>query len=59
MSLQFAKNNVYCVCKVDILREVLRLGKSVNESAHTHCDEIFGPLQKRRFGFICQGTLVC
>lgn len=59
MCLQFSKNNVYCVCKVDISREVLRLGKSVNERAHLHCGEVFGPLQKRQFGFICQKTLVC
>lgn len=44
--LQFAKKDVYCVCKVDIAREVLRLGKGVNESAHLCCGAIFGPLQK-------------
>ena len=44
--LQFTQKDVYCFCKVDIVRKVLRLGKSVNESAHLYCDTIFSPLQK-------------
>lgn len=31
------------------MREVLRLGKGVNERTHLFCGAIFGPLQKRFF----------
>ena len=45
--------------KVDIVREVLRLGKGVNERAHPSCGAMFGPLQKSLFGCICQACLFC
>lgn len=45
--LQLNQNGVYYYCKVDVVREVLRLGKSVNERAHLFCGAMFGPLQKR------------
>lgn len=57
--LQFENKDVYCVCKVDIVREVLRLGKGVNERAHPSCGAIFSPLQKSLFGCICQICLFC
>ena len=44
--LQFKKKAVYCLCKVNLAREVLRLGKGVNERAHLSCGATFGPLQK-------------
>ena len=44
--LQFDKKAVYCKSKVNLAREVLRLGKGVNERAHLPCGAMFGPLQK-------------
>lgn len=47
--LQASKKVVHYYRKVDIVREVLRLGKGVNERAHLPCGAMFGPLQKRFF----------